>query len=339
MEDFEKNANEKSASEMFEEMTTGPMPREGLPPLLSDPSIPLPANPNMVSDPEPPKPTFTVSELPEDEAIAELKAKQNISRADAYFDSHRITRVPMIALQSDTYQVPEQKFVCFSVIKPDEYRALHHKNRQYTGFLIKFRGVFKSREEADKHIRRVMKTDPHFDVHLVPCFEWAGIEDDVVEEREYADEMIGSMIKGYFENENDKFRGVRDRIRDTEQSTRSEETTQFWEEAQRERMRKEQLKLEGQTQKDAGPPMTLSQLAASMGIEPEASVKEHKSAVITKEIPVENGEMPPVLEPRVTELSETGLSETGLRAPVGETGAVAKKNNNEETDSLMGDDV
>lgn len=256
---------------------------------------------DMINDPEPPKPTITIKEELDDdeEALAKRKEQERASRADIYFEEHRITRVPMIALQSDTYKIPNQKFVCFSVIKPDEYRALHHGERQYTGFLIKFRGVFESREAADKHIRRVMKTDPHFDVHLVPCFEWAGIEDDVVEEREYADEMIGAMIKGYFEKENDKFRGIQARIRDTEKDAstcaRSEETTKFWEDAQRERER--QARIRDEVSDANAEPVTLDELAASMQIKPEVKVKEHASAseeILKKEIPVENADYTPI---------------------------------------------
>lgn len=254
---------------------------------------------DMVNDPEPPKPTITIKEEPDEEARAKREEEQRKSRADIYFEKHRVTRVPMIALQSDTYKIPNQKFVCFSVIKPDEYRALHHGERKYTGFLIKFRGVFDSREAADKHIRRVMKTDPHFDVHLVPCFEWAGIEDDVVEEREYADEMIGQMIKGYFEKENDKFRGIQARISNTEKDAstcaRSEEASKFWEEAQREDERKRQLEEESRKLLESGvEPVSLDDLAKSMEIQPTVRVKEHAAAsenIQKAEIEVENGEL------------------------------------------------
>jgi hypothetical protein len=185
---------------------------------------------DMTSDPEPKAPTVKIVEVPEDlEELEEEKAR----RSDVWFDTNKNVRVPIIALEEDIYKIPDQNFACFSVIRPEDYGALHHKEGDYKGSLIKFRGVFASREEADKHIRKVMKADKHFDIHLVPCFTWAAMDDDSIENREYMDNNIQEIIKGYFKEENNRMKGVSRRIRNTEEDlNRSEEITDFFEKSQ-----------------------------------------------------------------------------------------------------------
>jgi hypothetical protein len=172
----------------------------------------------MAPDPPTPKPVCTFTEVADDPTMRAMptEAVSAASRASEWFKKSRVDRVPMIALESDVYQVQGQSWACFSVIRPDQYRALHHNNKQYHGNLIKFRGAFATREAAEAHIRRLMAADKHFDVHLVPGFTWSGIDDDAVEDREYADSMIGDIMKGYFENENSRMMSLRSRIASTE---------------------------------------------------------------------------------------------------------------------------
>ena len=181
----------------------------------------------MTPDLPPPAAVATFTEVVDDGFAAEKP-----SRASTWFDNNKVSRVPMIALEPDLYRVKDQAWALFSMIRPDEYKAMHHKNREYHGFLIKFRGVFATREEAEAHIKKLMMIDRHFDVHLVPAFTWSGIDDDCVEDRAYADEMVGSILKGYFEQENTRMTGIRDRIANTENTTecglRSDEAMSFF---------------------------------------------------------------------------------------------------------------
>lgn len=178
----------------------------------------------MTSDPEPKAPTISMIEADPEEPVKEEL------RSDAWFNNNKLTRVPVIALEPDMYQIDNQAYACFSVIKPEDYGVLHHGDKGYKGFLIKFRGVFPSREEADKHIRKIMRIDRHFDVHLVPCFQWAKMDEDDCSEREHLDENIGEIMKGYFKQENDRMKGVRKRINDTEEGfeTRSKGVSDFY---------------------------------------------------------------------------------------------------------------
>lgn len=159
-----------------------------------------------------------------------IEKQERAKKSDMYFESNAFTRVPLIALESDVQRVAGQNWAVLSIIKPEEYKSLKHKNGNYSGLLIKFRGAFNTREEAESHIKKVLKIDKHFDIHLVPAFTWAGVEDDCVEDREYANEMIGEVMRGYFENENLKIKSLRDRIRSTEDPTsmRSEEASAFF---------------------------------------------------------------------------------------------------------------
>jgi hypothetical protein len=175
------------------------------------------------------------SDKPYDQPVMNLtvsngEARPQLSKADEYFESNAFFRVPLIALESDVYRLQGQNWAVFSLIKPEEYRSLKHKNGEYSGLLIKFRGVFASKEDAEAHIKKILSVDKHFDVHLVPAFSWAGVEDDSLEDREYANEMIGEIMKGYFENENRKIQSIRERIKYTEKpdSMRSEEASSFF---------------------------------------------------------------------------------------------------------------
>ncbi len=181
----------------------------------------------MISDPAPPPAVATFTQI-EDGGVPAEKP----SRASVWFDNNKVSRVPLIALEPDLYRVKDQAWALFSMIRPDEYKSMYHKNKQYQGYLIKFRGVFSTREEAEAHIKKLMQIDRHFDVHLVPAFTWSGIDDDCVEDRAYADEMVGSILKGYFENENARMSGIRDRIANTENTEgcglRSDEAMSFF---------------------------------------------------------------------------------------------------------------
>lgn len=219
----------------------------------------------MRSDPEYAPPKITMTEVKDD------APQEKTSVSQSWFDSNKYARVPVIALESDPVQLPNQNYVCFSVIKPEDYRAMHYEKdsqkNSYNGFLIKFRGVFKSKEEADKHIKRIMALDKHFDVHLVPCFQWTGIDEEFVSDTEYANNVISDIMKGYFQRENDRFMSMRDRIALTEKPdvVRSEEATEFFQQSAEKRPMIEELPEDVST-------VTLDELASATNIEPKTKV-------------------------------------------------------------------
>lgn len=141
--------------------------------------------------------------------------------------------IPLIALHPDQSRVPGQNYACISIVRPEHYQTLHHGQRKYHGMLIKVRGVFETREEADAWIKEnIMALDPHFDVHLVKCHEWSGLEDDDVRDREYVDDQIKDIMTSYFQEEHDKMLGMRKRIEIARrQEKRTKEAGNFFREA------------------------------------------------------------------------------------------------------------
>lgn len=126
----------------------------------------------------------------------------------------------LVRLADDKTHFPHQKWCCVSYIRPDEYRSTHFPNEELKRPIIKVRGVFATRREAEVHIRQhIQALDPHVDVSLVPCGQWAGLEDDSVEDREYMDtfdnrENLRDAIMGYLENKNDQITAIpQDRVR------------------------------------------------------------------------------------------------------------------------------
>ena len=231
----------------------------------------------MTSDPPPQGPTITCVDLGHGEPAPKPEA-----RSTAWFDRNRQTRVPLIALENDLYKVDNQAFACFSMIKPEEYGKLKHGNKEYNGYLIKFRGCFPSKELAVAHIEKLMKVDKHFDIHLIPCFQWSSIEDDAVDDREYANEMVADIMRGYFQQENDRMIGIRERIRRTEENReiRSNEAESFYDEAQELENR---AQLEDMNEKLEEFPTTLDQISSELEVKPGANVLKHEHQLSNEE--------------------------------------------------------
>lgn len=120
---------------------------------------------------------------------------------------------PLIRLQEDQNKVPNQNWCCLSYITPKEFRSRHYPNENLKRPIVKVRGVFATRKEAEQHIRqRILHVDPKVDVSLVPCGKWTGLEDDAVEDREYMDSQhlpekdnLRGTIQDYLKNRNDTF--------------------------------------------------------------------------------------------------------------------------------------
>jgi hypothetical protein len=176
-------------------------------------------------------------------------------------------------LNEDPFKVAGQNWVCFSFIQPEDYNSLHHSEGQYQGNLIKFSGAFATREEADTHIRELMKRNPHFDVHMIPAFRWAAAGDTSVDDNEYVgDDRITDCLKGYFKQENNRMMGVKKRIEmssinDGDQ-VRSDESTSFFDEAQK-RLKDHNIDTEHSDIKMV--PTSLDDLAKENEIEPNSA--------------------------------------------------------------------
>lgn len=138
------------------------------------------------------------------------------ARAEAYYKTHAMQEPPVVSTRPDVYPIPGQNWVCYSVLRPKDYGEVYTPDgEKYTGTLVKFRGTFDSFEDADDYIRRLQVADPHHEIKLVKTHQWVPFDDDldaVHENREYQDETVREVMKGYFERERKRVAGVSARM-------------------------------------------------------------------------------------------------------------------------------
>jgi hypothetical protein len=224
-------------------------------------------------------PTFKVTSVEaggeaESEPTEVSLGPRKASKATEYFEKNKIQRIPLIALESDPYKMADQQWCCVSVIRPEDYGSLvQGEKTSKSAYLLKFRGVFPTKELAIAHIEKVMKADPHFDVHLIPAFQWASLEDNDASEREYgtASSAIQEIMKNYFKKENSRVMNFRNRIEETEQSERSENVSDFFNQCN--------LKTHEEYTPFEYEPATLDKLVQDFQIEPKCEVKKHDPLV------------------------------------------------------------
>jgi hypothetical protein len=225
-------------------------------------------------------PTFNVTsvEAGGEESPAEISlGPRKASKASDYFEKNKIQRIPLIALEVDPYKLADQQWCCVSVIRPEDYGSLvQGQKTSKSAYLLKFRGVFPSKELAIAHIEKVMKADPHFDVHLIPAFQWASLDDNDASEREYgtASSAIQEIMKNYFKKENSRILNFKNRIEETEQGERSESVSDFFNQANL------------QTREDYTPAVeyesaTLDKLVRDFQIDPNCEMKKHNPIMDT----------------------------------------------------------
>ena len=91
--------------------------------------------------------------------------------------------------------IPNQKFVCLSFVSPEGV-----KNCTLRG--LKVRGVFGTKEEADKRAEDLQKMDPDFDVFVGEVGKWLPWDPDPnsVTDQVYQEKGLNDLVKGYKEN-------------------------------------------------------------------------------------------------------------------------------------------
>ncbi len=97
---------------------------------------------------------------------------------------------------TDYVTVPGQLFACISIVGPD----CPQRNDK---FGIKLRGAFSSRDEAEKHAKRLHKDDATFDIYVVDMYKWLLIppDRDKIEDVHYANEKLEEIMTKYRENQ------------------------------------------------------------------------------------------------------------------------------------------
>jgi hypothetical protein len=98
--------------------------------------------------------------------------------------------------ETDYITVPGQLFACLSVVGPE----CPQKNDK---FGIKIRGAFSSREEAEKHAKRLHKDDATFDIYVVDMYKWLLIPPDAskIDDVHYTNEKLEEIMTKYRDNQ------------------------------------------------------------------------------------------------------------------------------------------
>jgi Family of unknown function (DUF5832) len=99
-------------------------------------------------------------------------------------------------LTRDTLTIPGQNYALISFVGP----TCNQKTEKYG---IKIRGCFNSQEEAQVHVKKLMETDPLFDVYMVNMYEWLLIPPDnsKIADTHYQEEYLETLIQGYKNNQ------------------------------------------------------------------------------------------------------------------------------------------
>lgn len=98
--------------------------------------------------------------------------------------------------ETDYVTVPGQLFACISIVGPE----CPQRNDK---FGVKLRGAFATRDEAEKHAKRLHKEDATFDIYVVDMYKWLLIppDRDRIEDVHYTNEKLQEIMDKYKENQ------------------------------------------------------------------------------------------------------------------------------------------
>lgn len=98
--------------------------------------------------------------------------------------------------ETDYITVPGQLFACISIVGPD-------CPQKTDKFGVKIRGSFSTRDEAERHAKRLHKEDATFDIYVVDMYKWLLIppDRDNIEDVHYANEKLEEIFTKYRENQ------------------------------------------------------------------------------------------------------------------------------------------
>jgi hypothetical protein len=96
----------------------------------------------------------------------------------------------------DYTTVPGQLFACLSIVGPE-------CPQRTDKFGIKIRGAFSTRDEAEKHAKRLQKEDATFDIYVVDMYKWLLIppDRDQIENVHYTNDKLEEIFSKYQENQ------------------------------------------------------------------------------------------------------------------------------------------
>lgn len=100
------------------------------------------------------------------------------------------------------------ELVTYSSINKDALEKKFEEAHQFTTSVrgVKVRGVFDTRDEAEKHIKRLKKSDPNFDIFMCEVGKWcpwAPCAEDIADV-EYNVTHLNTLMQGYKSNMDDR---------------------------------------------------------------------------------------------------------------------------------------
>ena len=109
---------------------------------------------------------------------------------------HKATDSIEVNLTTDVLKVSSQNWALVSFVSPNS-------NQKSTSIGMKIRGVFDTRDEANEHIKRLIKLDPMFDIFVCEMYNWCLVPPDpeLISDQTYQDEMLNSLVSEYRKNQ------------------------------------------------------------------------------------------------------------------------------------------
>ena len=111
----------------------------------------------------------------------------------------------MSRLTKDKLTVPGVSWACLSFVgNLDGGWVRPAEGAKYTEFMIKIRGAFGSKIEAEEHANELQGLDSSVDIYVVNMYEWLLLPPPPVSEMnnvKYTDERLQAIMDGYKENQ------------------------------------------------------------------------------------------------------------------------------------------
>lgn len=102
-------------------------------------------------------------------------------------------------LEDDIVQCGDLRYVLISFVTKEGRQRLDTGDK----IALKIRGAFATKQEADAHVKRLLKSDNLFDVYCVDMYKWLMLppDQDKIEDVQYQEQYLNDMIREYKESQ------------------------------------------------------------------------------------------------------------------------------------------
>jgi len=111
-------------------------------------------------------------------------------------EDSELKEVVQRALEDDLFLPAGQHFVLISIVGPEEPQKCDQ-------FLIKVRGVFATRAEAESHVRKLQKYNNDVHIYVGDVGKWLPLppKANQIEDQRYQEQFLDDMMTSYQENQ------------------------------------------------------------------------------------------------------------------------------------------